>query len=346
MKHALLAVAALAFASLLSAGAASAQSSAPTLEGPANTGPAMFRPYSLDEWEVTGRLYAGYDENVNFVADGDPVFNGETDSPVIGFTGTAAYRTNLPNGFTVGASLRFDQTFYLGTQDHLDEDVNDDAGDYNLTAVSAAGYVERNWTVRDLRRRLGASYEFVREDADISAIPSNGHYLTLYGEFEPNFRTSLGADLTVGSRDFDVRFGGNPDFQRDGEYYALKFHGRFDLDGRRRSVGAYVQASRNDADGPRFRYDAVAVGITPTFQIRGPLWLYLEASAERRDYDGAPEGVPRTEQTLVRTSAQLVWAINRRWSADATVARLDVGSNDRFYEGDRTSVLFGIQVRY
>jgi hypothetical protein len=347
MKRALLAAAALACAALLSIGTASAEVAAPAFEGPADIGPAKPRAYGLGHWAFSARVFTGYDDNVNFVADGDTSFSGETDSKVVGFTAEGGYHTNISKDTTVGASARIDQTHYLGRQDNYDPNVNDDASEYDLTALSLAGYVEKSWTKEDRRRRIGASYEVTKDDArKISAIGGVAQFVKLYGDFEPNFHSNLGAEVTLGTRDFDVEFGGDPELQRDGEYYALKLHGRYDFDGRRRSVGAYVKAARNDSDGARFRYDSVAIGVTPTFQIKGPLWLNLAAAGEKREYDTASFGPPRTESTIVTTSAQLVLALDSHWTADATVSHLDVDANDRFYEGDRTSFLVGIQVRY
>lgn len=334
-------------ASVLVALWASPVALAQNYEEPPPTVHVSTNPYSLDNWELTGRAYGGYDDNANFVSDGDPLYDGETGSAVIGLAAEAVYRQTLDANWSAGAILRIDQSLYLDKQDNLDENINDNASDYSTFVATAGGFIEHAWTINDRRAHLGASYQIAYEDAKIGSIGGVRQSVTLYGDYEPTFSSSIGAELLAANQDFDVEYDfATPPSQRDSNYYALKLKGRLDFDGRRRSVGAFIKAAKNDADGPRFTYTGISVGVTPTFQIQGPVWLNLEASADKRDYETVAFGPPRTEQTIYKAGAQVVWVLDRRWTADAKLAHMDVQANDPLYEGKRTTFLVGIQARY
>ena len=336
-----------ALTAVLIAMCASPAAFAQNYEEPPPTVHVSTTPYSLDDWELTGRVYGGYDDNANFVSDGDPLYDGETGSAVIGIAAQAVYRKALDTNWSAGAILRIDQSLFLDKQDNLDEDVNDNASDYSTFVAIAGGFVEHAWTRNDLRAHVGASYQVTYEDAKIGSIGGVRHAVTLYGEYEPTFHSSLGAELVAANQDFEVDYDfSTPTSQRDSTYLALKLKGRLDFDGRRRSMGAFIKAAKNDADGRRFSYTGVSAGITPTFQINGPVWLYLEASADKRDYETVTFGPPRTEQTIYKAGAQVVWMVDKRWTVDAKLAHMDVQANDPLYEGKRTTFLVGVQARY
>lgn len=280
------------------------------------------------------------------MADGDPLFSGSTHSPFAGVSATMINRRSLENNWSVDTSLFLDARYNFGEQDTPDPFTNDDQTEYNTLTFSPAITARRSTSFAGSPGSAGFGYGLHFETAEIDSIGQLGHTVFVFNEREYSDEMTAGVRAAVNYRDFEVTFPGDAASNRDGIHTSMKAYGEYLMAGRSRSFNGFIQLADNNAKGANFDYTSVSMGANYVHQIEGPLWMTLGVSGDWRDYNSASLAPARTRQNITDLTAQLVWAVGRDWTADATVHHKIYSANVADYEGDRTTFVIGLQRRF
>ncbi len=302
--------------------------------------------FNLRPWTLLVSVDAGYDDNVNFVSDGDPDFMGERASPVLGVSLDFSDRLVDRGGFTAGVVAHLDHSFHTARQDPEIPDVNDDATRYDLTIVNPGLYAEQRFLVNGTPARFRASYSYRYEAADIDAIGLNAHTVAASLVLQPRRDVAFGLNGGVAILDSTATITPADLNSRDAVYLFAKASATKWWQGKSRALTAWVRLARNDAEGRNFFYTGAAVGADFDAQIEGPVWAGLGLSYDWRDYKGFAPPPTRDWQTVFGLAAHLTWAIDDRWTAQANFNHADYDANDQLYQGSRNVGAVRLSYRY
>ena len=327
-----------------------AEFEAPT-PGPSTAG-NLFNPKL---WELWVRGYVGYDDNVQMVADGDPFFIGETDSPYAGLTAHGLFRYPVTLDFTVGAALQVDKIWHLDKQDNRIPGSNSEQMDYDWASVSPAAFAEYAFDVGDMPASVNLGYNFrhdFRPDgASSEALGLESHAVSLTGKIDVTRDLVFGSAFSYEWHDMEVVFPEDQSLNdQDGEQWSLGVNGRWYFDRHRRSIGVSYAYTENDTKGSNFDYTGHTVGAEFRSHIYGPVYGSVAGSYAWYDYDGfISDFVPqpgREYEHIITAGGTIYWYINRYMTADLYVSYQDFESNNDFFESDRTNVGGGLTFRY
>lgn len=292
-------------------------------------------------WEITIRTFFGYNDNANTVSKGDPFFTGDTDSTYAGTSINGVITYAVDDTTDVGAALRFDQTVYLSGGNSG----GDNFSDYNMTAVSPSVFAEKRFVVASRPAKVGASYSFRYDRADIEAVGIKAHTVNLNGaiNIDPTLQAAL--DYSVSWNDFSVSFPA-PVNDRDSLHTSINLSGTKWFDGRSRSITLALGYANNNADGKNFDYHGYKVGLTGKSRIAGPVWGSVDVSYDMRDYRGFTPPPTRKRQDIFSAGAQLIWAVDPSWTVDAYYNYSDIDSNNTAFEGSTNDFGLGVTFKF
>ena len=327
---------------------AGAEFEAPT-PGPSTAG-NQFNPKL---WEVWARTYGGYDDNVVFVANGDPFFLGETDSPYVGVMAGGLFRYPVTEGLTLGVAAEVEKIWHLDDQDDPDITASEQRS-YDWLSVSPTAFAEYSFDVAGMPTLTTLAYNFRKDyrpdHADSEALGLDSHSVSLSGNLKPIRDLEFGTSFSYEWHDLEVEFPDPELDDQDGEQWTLGVTGRWYFDRHRRSIGLSYAYSENDATGRNFDYTGHTIGLDSRNHIYGPVYGSVSVSYAWYDYRGFISGfVPqpgRDYEHILETGSTVYWYINQWVTADVYVQYQDFSSNNDLFSGDRTNVGGGLTVRY
>lgn len=298
-------------------------------------------------WDASIRLFVGHNDNVPLAPDAT-FFSGERESAFGGISLDATYRLVQSADWTAGVALTLDRLAYSETG--TPNPAYDPPEQYDLIALNPSLFALRHFRLANgMPAQVGISYGFRREWLPVHAGGLKSHDLKLKAAVNPRPDLTLGASYTYGRDDFEVEFPDPTLDDRDATRHAFGLSATYYWDDRLRSVSVSYTRAVNNADGSNFEYDANIFTGRFESHLYGPLWLGLEVSRDNRDYDGfvgfiAPPG--RTDQDITRYGAELLWQIDRSWTADAYYTKSRYDASQPEFKADRAEFGIGITYRF
>ena len=297
-------------------------------------------------WDASVRIFGGQDDNVQLAPE-TTFFQEDQESSYYGFSVDAVVYKGLPGGFTAGLAVAFDQVYYTEDDRPLGS-WSDPADEYDLTVLHPAVRLERRLELGGRTAIVALGYDTRREWLEVHAGGLESHTGTLDAAVEVWPELWLSLRYTYGSDDFEVEFPDPELNDRDAVRQAVRLGARYGWPGRPCALTVAYTYLDNDAEGKNFQYQADIFSGRFDTNLYGPLWLRLQATYDRRDYSSnasfwvATPG--RTEQDITEYAAQLLWNINRHWSADLYWFDSRYDSEIEAFEATRTD--YGIGLAY
>lgn len=327
--------------------ALAASPAAANFESP-NPGPdTSLSPFNLSSYQVSLRATFGYDSNVLLVPDKPPFFifeKGPVDSLFSGLTFNASGRLQLTDDFTIGGALRIDGTAYTRNgppKNHPTE--------YNFIEFTPTVFGEYSFKIGDAPSKLTAGYAYLRDAGILDAMGLISHQFReqLDVQVEPEFGLYLQSLQSFDN--YDVRFPGDPDDDRDAHYFSVTGGGRWYFDGHRRSLGFSFGYATNNAKGKNWDYSGFNVGGELRSHLFDRFYGALGVTYDDWHYNNSFANlfvpVPRRLERMTVFDAQLLYPISRRFLADLYVEHTLIASNNDAYAGKDTRVGVGLTVQ-
>jgi hypothetical protein len=294
-------------------------------------------------WDLWIRTYVGYDDNVQFVSDGNPFFAGDRESGYLGLTLEGVYRFMDQGNVDAGAALRVDKVYFMEGLDSVAGPgwVNE-ANNYDLSVVEPALYLNFRNEGGTIPFYGRATYSFRWEETEESGIGGEGHNLgiMLGTEVSPCLHAEL--SYLHGWDDFDINRA-DPDNERDGERDRISFS--LIQPGSESGPQIVLRYSylSNDSDGKNFRYDGHELMFRVEGQVSERVGAAFQVSYADLDYPDAVASGLRTESDVMKAGVQLVYSIDENWTADLYYNYLEVDSDTAIYDGERNDVGMGLR---
>jgi hypothetical protein len=291
-------------------------------------------------WDASVRVFFGHNDNVQLVPDAT-VFNpnGERESAYLGVSLDAAYRFIQTTEWTAGAAMTADRLVYdKGGVRTLTYDPPDW---YNLTALQPTLFARRHFQLADMPASAGITYGYRQERLKVHAGGLQSHTVRLDAALATLPNLTFDASYTYGNDNIDVPFTGTK--IRDAERDVVGLGAVYAWNQGLRKVKVSYSHTDNDADGIDWDYTGNAFKARFETRLTGPFWLGLEASRDKRDYNG---GWGRTEQEIIRFGAQVLWILDTHWVADVYCDTDRYDANAPAFETDQTQYGAGITYRF
>ena len=295
--------------------------------------PCLASGEGLRPWDLSVRLFSGYDDNVPLDSKASR-FIGDEESLCFGANLSGAYRIVQTSRWRAGVGASVTQTL------HAESDVED----YDLTTVSPNLFAQYSFMAWGKPATTGLVYTY-RNDRLGGDDYEQSHALAWNIDIQPARAWHTGLYYRLAYEDFDFE-GTDPDrTSRDATSHTIGLQATRIFDRNRRSIMVNYEYGCNDADGDNFEFDSHKIlGRFRTLLVR-PFWLVLDAAYTDQDYTKyTPE--PRRTQNNWNYRAMLLVPLNPKLTADFSYSYAKYDGSEAQFDAERKKVLIGLTYRF